>query len=109
MAMLVETDGHFVRKAYGAAQGISVAAQFSPDLVLLDLSMPLMSGYEALPRIREVVRNEALVVVAMTGFGLEEDRQRTKAAGFDAHLTKPVDLSELEHVLALARARCADD
>jgi CheY-like chemotaxis protein len=107
MAMLIEAGGHLVRKAYGAAQGIAVAAQFSPDLVLLDLSMPLMSGYEALPRIREVVRNEALVVAAMTGFGLEEDRQRTKAARFN--LTKPVDLSELESVLALASARYAED
>ena len=109
MAMLIETEGHLVRKAYGAAQGIAVAAQFSPDLVLLDLSMPLMGGYEALPRIRGVVRNEALVVAAMTGFGLEEDRQRTKVAGFDAHLTKPVALSELERVLALASARYAED
>ncbi|SAL85470.1 PAS/PAC sensor hybrid histidine kinase [Caballeronia arvi] len=105
MAMLVEIDGHLVRKTYGAAQGISVASEFGPDLVLLDLSMPLMSGYDALPRIREAVRNEAFVVAGMTGFGLKEDRQRTKSAGFDAHLTKLVALPELERVIALARAR----
>ncbi|SAL06360.1 PAS/PAC sensor hybrid histidine kinase [Caballeronia calidae] len=108
MAMLLEAEGHEVRKAYGAAQGIAVAAQFRPDLILLDLSMPLMSGYEAISRLREVVRDDALLVAAMTGFGQEEDRQRTKAAGFNAHLTKPVDLSELERVLALAQARYAE-
>ncbi|SAL79234.1 hybrid sensor histidine kinase/response regulator [Caballeronia telluris] len=105
MAMLLEAEGHVVSKAYGAAEAISVAPSFYPDLILLDLSMPLMSGYEAIARLRRVVRNEALVVAAMTGFGLEEDRQRTKAAGFDAHLTKPVALAELESAIDLADAR----
>ncbi|MDR5755012.1 MULTISPECIES: ATP-binding protein [unclassified Caballeronia] len=105
MAMLLEAGGHIVSEAYGAAEAISVAPSFSPDLILLDLSMPLMSGYEAIPRLRRVVRNEALVVAAMTGFGLEEDRRRTEAAGFDAHLTKPVVLAELERVIDLADAR----
>jgi CheY-like chemotaxis protein len=105
MAMLTEAGGHLVRKAYGAAEGISVAAEFCPDLILLDLSMPLMSGYEAIPLIRAAVRNPALVVAAMTGFGLEEDRLRTREAGFDAHLTKPVALEELERVVDLAEMR----
>ncbi|WP_181309237.1 ATP-binding protein [Paraburkholderia sp. BL18I3N2] len=105
MAMLTEVEGHLVRKAYGAAEGITLAAEFAPDLILLDLSMPLMSGYEAMPRLRDAARNEALVVAAMTGFGLEEDRQRTTAAGFDAHLTKPVALAELERVIRMADAK----
>ncbi|MFM0220194.1 ATP-binding protein [Paraburkholderia strydomiana] len=105
MAMLTEAGGHLIRKAYGAAEGISVAAEFCPDLILLDLSMPLMSGYEAIPLIRAAVRNPALVVAAMTGFGLEEDRLRTREAGFDAHLTKPVALEELERVVDLAEMR----
>ncbi|TCF96888.1 hypothetical protein BZM26_35020, partial [Paraburkholderia strydomiana] len=90
---------------YGAAEGITLAAEFAPDLILLDLSMPLMSGYDAIPRLRDAARNEALVVAAMTGFGLEEDRQRTTAAGFDAHLTKPVALAELERVIRMADSK----
>ena len=67
--------------------------------------MPLLTGYEAIGHLREVARNDALVVAAVTGFGQAEDRQRTRHAGFDAHLTKPVGLAELESVLALADDR----
>ncbi|KXV09485.1 hypothetical protein CR51_10000 [Caballeronia megalochromosomata] len=105
MEMLLEALGHNALKAYGGAQAIDIAASFRPDLVLLDLSMPLLTGYEAIGRLREVARNDALVVAAVTGFGQAEDRQRTRDAGFDAHLTKPVGLAELESVLALADDR----
>lgn len=105
MGMLLEALGHNVLKAYSGAQAIDIAASFRPDLVLLDLSMPLLTGYEAIAHLREVARNDALVVAAVTGFGQAEDRERTRAAGFDAHLTKPVGLAELESVLGVADDR----
>lgn len=105
MGMLLEALGHNVLKAYSGAQAIDIAASFRPDLVLLDLSMPLLTGYEAIAHVREVARNDALVVAAVTGFGQAEDRERTRAAGFDAHLTKPVGLAELESVLGVADDR----
>lgn len=103
MAMLLEALGHNVSKAYSGAQAIDIAALFRPDLVLLDLSMPSLTGYEAIERLRDAARNVALVVAAVTGFGQARDRQRTRAAGFDAHLTKPVGLAELESVLTRGR------
>ncbi|MDR5735951.1 response regulator [Caballeronia sp. LZ025] len=109
MVLLLEVQGHMARKAYGAAEAINVAGEFRPDLILLDLSMPLMSGYEAITRLRDVVSSETLVVAAMTGFGLEEDRQKTRAAGFDAHLTKPVAPLELEAIIATADRMRAKD
>jgi CheY-like chemotaxis protein/two-component sensor histidine kinase len=105
MGMLLEALSHNVLKAYSGAQAIDIAASFRPDLVLLDLSMPLLTGYEAIAHLREVARNDALVVAAVTGFGQAEDRERTRAAGFDAHLTKPVGVAELESVLGLADDR----
>ncbi|WP_061125694.1 hybrid sensor histidine kinase/response regulator [Caballeronia catudaia] len=105
MEMLLEALGHNALKAYSGAEAIDIAASFRPELVLLDLSMPLVTGYEAIGRLRDVARNDALVVAAVTGFGQAEDRQRTQAAGFDAHLTKPVGLAELESVLVLADDR----
>jgi CheY-like chemotaxis protein len=109
MEMLLEALGHNALKAYSGAQAIDIAASSRPDLVLLDLSMPSLTGYEAIGHLREVARNDALVVAAVTGFGQAEDRQRTRAAGFDAHLTKPVGLAELESVLALASQRMQHD
>ncbi|SAK98217.1 PAS/PAC sensor hybrid histidine kinase [Caballeronia temeraria] len=108
MWMLLEALGHEALRAYSGAQAIDIAASFRPDLVLLDLSMPLLTGYEAIGHLREVARNDALVVAAVTGFGQVEDRERTRAAGFDAHLTKPVGLAELESVLTLAEERMRD-
>jgi CheY-like chemotaxis protein len=101
MALLLDTYGHNVKTAYGGAQAIDIAGVFCPDLILLDLSMPLMTGFEAIPLLRDAVGNDDLVVAAMTGFGLEADKQRTTAAGFDAHLTKPVDVRDLEAVIAM--------
>jgi CheY-like chemotaxis protein len=67
--------------------------------------MPGITGFEAFPRIREVVRNEQLVAAAMSGFGQEEDKQRTQAVGFDMHLTKPVFSPELDSVIAAVITR----
>ncbi len=79
---------------------MEAAAGFRPDVVLLDIGMPRLNGYEAARRIREQPWGEAVVLVALTGWGQEEDRRRSAEAGFDPHLVKPVDPAALEALLA---------
>ncbi len=94
--------------AYGGAQALVVMAERSPHVVFLDLSMPDMDGHEVLQRMRAMDRRLPFLAAAVSGHGAPEDRQRTLAAGFDAHLTKPADLDALREFLAVARERqCA--
>ncbi|MGE8474245.1 MAG: PAS domain S-box protein [Paraburkholderia hospita] len=102
MATLVQVLGHEAHAVYDGAAAIELAQTLQPHLVLLDLSMPKMTGFEALPRIRKALAAPGTVIAAMTGLGTSEDRAKTEAAGFDLHLTKPVDLPELESVLQIA-------
>lgn len=90
MSMLIEMLGHDVRTAYDGERALQAADGFHPDLVLLDLGMPVMDGYQACRRLREQPWGAAVKVVAVTGWGREEDRTRTRQAGFDGHLVKPV-------------------
>jgi PAS domain S-box-containing protein len=94
--------GHEVECAYGGQEAIEVATRFRPSVVLLDLAMPGMDGFETLRRLRANPVTEGVYAVAMTGFGTQDDRQRTTSGGFDAHLTKPV---ELEALIALLDQR----
>ncbi|MFM0194487.1 PAS domain S-box protein [Paraburkholderia strydomiana] len=102
MAALVEVLGHESRAVYDGAAAVELAKQWQPALVLLDLSMPKITGFDALPQIRAALQEPGAVIAAMTGLGTSEDRARTAAAGFDLHLTKPVGLDDLEDVLRLA-------
>jgi PAS domain S-box-containing protein len=103
MAQIVRLMGWSVRAAYDGASGVAAVAAFAPQVVLMDLGMPDMSGYEALKLLRAVPGGEHISVAAVTGYGNEEDRVRTKAAGFDTHLVKPVDFALVETFLARAR------
>jgi PAS domain S-box-containing protein len=100
LGRVVEMLGNEVRTAYGGLQGVEAAAEFRPDMVLMDLGMPAMNGYEATRSIREQMWGKDMVLVALTGWGQEEDKQRTKEAGFDYHLVKPAKPSELQWLLA---------
>jgi len=91
LAMLLELTGHEVRTAFDGLKAVEVAGEFLPDVVLMDLGMPKLNGYEAATRIREQMWGERMVLVAVTGWGQEDDRRRTAEAGFDGHLVKPVD------------------
>jgi CheY-like chemotaxis protein len=73
---------------------------FKPEIVLLDIGLPQMNGYEVARRLRQLEGGAKLKLVALTGYGQREDRDRALAAGFDAHLAKPVDLTALERVLS---------
>jgi len=99
LAMLLQLLGHEVRVAYDGETGLSVAQQFSPDIVLLDIGLPRLSGLETAQRIRHDLGLLDALLIAMTGYGQEEDKRRSREAGFNAHLVKPVDLSELKAIL----------
>ncbi len=98
--MLLKTLGHEVETAYHGAAALELVRTFQPTVVLLDLGMPEMSGYEVAERMQGMPEAKRCALVALTGWGQEEDRQRTKAAGFKDHLVKPVDLAALKKLLA---------
>jgi CheY-like chemotaxis protein len=89
-AMLLELSGHRVRTAYNGTQALQLGENLLPHVVLLDIGLPDLNGYEVARRIRATPWGAKLPLVAVTGWGKEEDRERAFAAGFDHHLTKPV-------------------
>jgi CheY-like chemotaxis protein len=100
MAMLLELMGHEVRIGYGGLDAVDLAETFRPDLLLLDLGMPELNGFEVARRIRAHPWGSQIAIVAMTGWGQEEDRRRSREAGFDHHLIKPADAGQLHTLLA---------
>jgi PAS domain S-box-containing protein len=100
LAMLLEMVGNDVSKAYSGPEALEKAEAVRPDVILMDLSMPGMDGYEAAKRIRERFTHRQPVMIAVSGWGQKEDRLRSLESGFDAHLTKPVDFGNLEKLLA---------
>jgi PAS domain S-box-containing protein len=100
LALLLELGGHEVRTAHDGAEALAVAAEFRPGVVLMDLGMPVLNGYDAARRIRAEPWGDGMILVAVTGWGQEEDRRRTTQAGFDGHLVKPVDYHALMELLA---------
>ena len=105
LSMLLQLLGHDVRVAYDGEHAVQVASDFRPQMALLDLGMPNVSGYDACRRIRDQPWGRAMTVIAVTGWGQEEDRRKSEAAGFDNHLVKPVSPETLERLPALLRPR----
>jgi CheY-like chemotaxis protein len=104
LAMLLELEGHVTHVANDGLEAVEAAAAFEPDLILLDIGLPKLNGYEAARRIRQQPSGREPVLVALTGWGQEEDRRRSREAGFDRHMVKPVDYSSLRRLLeTLAR------
>jgi PAS domain S-box-containing protein len=100
LAMLLELKGHEVRVAYHGKEGIDTVRLFRPHLVLLDLALPDIDGFAVLRTLRSQWRSSTALVAAMTGFGQQSDKERSSAAGFDAHLVKPVSIELLDALLA---------
>ncbi len=100
LAMLLELTGNETHTAHDGLEALETAAQVRPDLILLDIGLPKINGYEAARRIREQPWGKRLVLVALTGWGQDEDRQKSREAGFDGHLVKPVDPETLTKLLA---------
>nr|WP_242621318.1 PAS domain S-box protein [Pigmentiphaga kullae] len=95
LAMLLEINGHQARPLYTAEAALRMAPSFQPHLVFIDLAMPTMDGFAALRAFKAIPQLARTIFIAMTGYGQEDDRQRTAQAGFDLHLVKPLDVSQL--------------
>src|SRR5581483_6794836 len=100
LAMLLTVMGNNTRTAHDGLEGVELAEAFRPDLIVLDIGLPKLNGYDACRRIREKPWAKGTLIVAATGWGQDEDRRRSKEAGFDHHLVKTVDAAELNRLLA---------
>jgi PAS domain S-box-containing protein len=107
LALLLRLFGNDVRTAHDGRQGLVVAETYRPDVVLLDIGLPGLNGYEVARQLRERPKLAGVVLVALTGFGTEEDRRQARAAGFDHHMVKPVDLDALQELLVSLGAASA--
>jgi PAS domain S-box-containing protein len=108
LATLFTMRGHQVEIAHDGLEAIETVKRFSPELVMMDLGMPRMDGLEATRHLRALPGGDAMQIIALTGWGQESDRARTRAAGFDAHLVKPLDQAVLWDLLKQARAARMD-
>ena len=99
-ATLLELQGHAVRVAHSGMEALEVAKEYRPDVVFLDIGMPGMDGFEVARRMRKESGLENVVLAAVTGWGQQEDRRRTAAAGFDYHLVKPPDPTAVDDIFA---------
>jgi CheY-like chemotaxis protein len=105
LAMLLTAVGHEVQTRYTGPDGLASGLAFDPDVVLLDIGLPGMDGYEVAATLRASPHGEGLTLVALTGYGQESDKQRALASGFDAHLVKPVDFGLLQALLTATVAQ----
>ena len=100
LAMVLRLVGNDVRTAYDARQALALAETYRPELMLLDIGLPGMDGYELAKQIRSEPWGSRMRLVALTGYAREEDRRRAEEAGFDHHLAKPVDFDALYKLVA---------
>jgi two-component system CheB/CheR fusion protein len=104
---LLDPAGHETHEASDGFEGLRLAAEVKPQVALVDLDLPGLDGLELAARIRALPGGDAIALVALTGYDQLQDRQRTRAAGFDQHVVKPVDSATLGKVLAVAARRAA--
>ncbi len=99
LATMLELSGHVARAAFTGKEALAVAGEFHPEVAFLDIGLPGMDGYEVAQRFRSTAALKDVLLVALTGWGSEEDRRKSLEAGFDLHLTKPVDFSAVDALL----------
>jgi PAS domain S-box-containing protein len=107
LAMMLESMGNEIRVAYDGEEAVAATVDFGPDVVLLDIGLPKLNGYEACRLIRAQPEGQRMTIIAQTGWGQDEDCQRTREAGFDHHLVKPLDPQVLGKLLADLQPRRA--
>ena len=100
LSMMLKILGNDTRTSYDGEDAVKAAIEFQPNVILLDIGLPKLNGYEVCRRIREQKNGHKILIIAQTGWGQDEDRQRTQDAGFDHHLVKPVDIAVLSKILA---------
>lgn len=100
LAMMLSIMGHETRTAHDGESAVSTAESFLPEVVLLDIGLPKLNGYEVASRIREKAWGESMFLIAVTGWGQEEDRQRSSEVGLNVHMVKPVEPAALERLLS---------
>ena len=99
LAMLLEMSGNATEAVYDGCEAVERAATYRPDIVLLDLGLPGMSGYDACRAMRQHSWGRDMTIVAVSGWGQDEDRRKSSDAGFDGHLVKPVHFAQLNQLL----------
>ena len=99
LSMLVQESGHEVRTAYDGSSVLELALDYRPNVVLLDIGLPGLNGFEVAKRLRQQPTLKNIVLIAMTGYGQESDRKRSQEAGFDHHLVKPGDFGKVLQIL----------
>ena len=102
MMALLQMSDHEVELAFDGPSALVAVCSWRPDVVLLDIGLPGLNGYEVAKRLRQDAELGQPILIALTGYGHESDRQDSRAAGFDYHLTKPTDYAELEKLIKLA-------
>jgi len=105
LAYLLTAEGHTVAQAPDGRTALDTAAAFHPDVVILDIGMPGMSGYEVAQKMRDSHDLSSVVLVALSGLGQREDKEHAAQVGFDRHFTQPVDLNSLRAFLAATGAQ----
>jgi DNA-binding response OmpR family regulator len=100
LALFLSLQGHDVQTAFDGVQAIEKADQFRPNVIVIDIGLPVVDGHDAGRRIRQFAWAQRATLIALSGWGHDEDQQKSRAAGFDHHLVKPVNLTVLSEILA---------
>ena len=108
LAMMLSIMGHETRTAHDGESAVETAESFLPEVVLLDIGLPKLNGYEVAQRIREHAWGQSMFLIAVTGWGQEEDRQRSSEVGLNVHMVKPVEPAALERLFAELRRERGD-
>ena len=105
LALLIGLSGHTTQVVHSGMAALEAVEANPPDVILLDIGLPGMDGFEVARRLRRIDGNRQILLVAVTGYGHDEDRRKSLEAGFNHHLVKPLDLGQLESILAPTTSR----
>jgi len=97
--MILKFSGHQTRVALDGTEGLKIAQDFHPEIVVLDIGMPGLNGFEVARRLRQMLGDQ-VYIIALSGYGAAEDRQRALAAGFDVHMVKPIEIEQLTQLIS---------
>jgi len=101
--MMLRLLGNEVSKAHDGIEAVAAAGAFRPEIILMDIGLPRLNGLDATRQIREQPWGRTLTIIALTGWGQDNDREQSRSAGCDGHLVKPVNLADLERLLETIR------